>query len=100
MKFYDCSAQDAILSNVRLDVTLHYNFLFSETHVEVISGKQEGVYAWVAINYALHNFDHLSTGSHHSQPLSHSVILSLRMHITAWFYPRLGEGRGQAAEKW
>ena len=47
---------------MRVDIALQYNFLFSETQVEVISGKQEGVYAWIGVNYALHKFDHISTG--------------------------------------
>lgn len=36
------SQQEAILEDLRTDVPVHFNFLFSDSHVEVISGKQEG----------------------------------------------------------
>ena len=65
--------QESILADLRVDIALQYNFLFSETQVEVISGKQEGVYAWIGVNYALHKFDHISTGC---SLLSYSVKLS------------------------
>uniref|UniRef100_A0A1I8FEG5 Ectonucleoside triphosphate diphosphohydrolase 5 n=1 Tax=Macrostomum lignano TaxID=282301 RepID=A0A1I8FEG5_9PLAT len=35
-----------------------YSFLFSDTHAEVISGKQEGVYAWITTNFLLGRFSH------------------------------------------
>ncbi|KAM9312873.1 ectonucleoside triphosphate diphosphohydrolase 4 [Gastrophryne carolinensis] len=53
------SQQEAILEDLRTDIPVHYDFLFSDSHAEVISGKQEGVYAWIGINFVLGRFDHL-----------------------------------------
>jgi len=50
--------QDTILEDLRIDLPHQFEFLFSTSHVEVISGKQEGIYSWIAINYALGKFDH------------------------------------------
>ena len=36
------SQQEALLEDLRTDIPVHFNFLFSDSHVEVISGKQEG----------------------------------------------------------
>ena len=36
------SEQAAILEDIVTDVPLEFDFLFSESHAEVISGKQEG----------------------------------------------------------
>lgn len=36
------SQQDALLEDLRTDIPVRFNFLFSDSHVEVISGKQEG----------------------------------------------------------
>ena len=35
--------QDAILDDLRVDVSLKYSFQFASSHVEVITGKQEGM---------------------------------------------------------
>lgn len=40
------------------DLPLEFDFLFSQSQAEVISGKQEGVYAWIGINFVLGRFDH------------------------------------------
>ncbi|KAG7480726.1 hypothetical protein MATL_G00059340 [Megalops atlanticus] len=53
------SQQEALLEDLRTDIPVHFNFLFSDSHVEVISGKQEGVYAWIGINFVLGRFDHV-----------------------------------------
>lgn len=37
-----CSQQAAILDDLVTDVPLEFDFLFSRSHAEVISGKQEG----------------------------------------------------------
>jgi hypothetical protein len=34
-----------------------FPFVFSDTNFEVISGKLEGVYAWIAVNYVLQMFN-------------------------------------------
>ncbi|XP_059508977.1 ectonucleoside triphosphate diphosphohydrolase 4-like isoform X2 [Stegostoma tigrinum] len=51
--------QNAILEDLYTDVPVEFDFLFSESHAEVISGKQEGVYAWIGINFVLGRFDHI-----------------------------------------
>ncbi|XP_044881720.1 ectonucleoside triphosphate diphosphohydrolase 7 isoform X2 [Mauremys mutica] len=50
--------QAAILEDLVKNVPLEFDFLFSESQAEVISGKQEGVYAWIGINFVLGRFDH------------------------------------------
>ncbi|KAK2189362.1 hypothetical protein NP493_108g02032, partial [Ridgeia piscesae] len=52
------SDQEAILNSLRVDIPMKFDFLFAKTHAEVISGRQEGVYLWIAINHALGKFDH------------------------------------------
>ncbi|XP_070771475.1 ectonucleoside triphosphate diphosphohydrolase 7-like [Enoplosus armatus] len=68
-----------ILEDLVTDVPLGFDFLFSRSHAEVISGKQEGVYAWIGINFVLGRFDHadeedatveVTTGSQNQQPIS------------------------------
>ena len=54
-------AQDAILKDLHTDITKEFEFVVAENHFEVIPGKTEGVYAWIAVNYALDRFSH-STG--------------------------------------
>ncbi|XP_075468414.1 ectonucleoside triphosphate diphosphohydrolase 7 [Ascaphus truei] len=56
------SQQAAILLDLVKDVPQEFDFLFSEAHAEVISGKQEGVYAWISINFVLGRFDHVVDG--------------------------------------
>ncbi|NWY18128.1 ENTP4 diphosphohydrolase, partial [Aphelocoma coerulescens] len=52
------SQQKAILEDLLTDIPVHFDFLFSDSHAEVISGKQEGVYAWIGINFVLGRFEH------------------------------------------
>ncbi|XP_023694250.2 ectonucleoside triphosphate diphosphohydrolase 4 isoform X1 [Paramormyrops kingsleyae] len=59
MRMLPESQQEALLEDLRTDIPVHFNFLFSDSHVEVISGKQEGVYAWIGINFVLGRFDHV-----------------------------------------
>lgn len=79
MRLLPESQQAAILEDLVTDVPLEFDFLFSSSHAEVISGKQEGVYAWIGINFVLGRFDHadeeeatveVTTGSQNQQPIS------------------------------
>ncbi|XP_057305791.1 ectonucleoside triphosphate diphosphohydrolase 7-like [Hydractinia symbiolongicarpus] len=50
--------QNAILHNLKVNIPKMSEFYFTESQVEVISGKQEGIYLWIATNYVLGRFDH------------------------------------------
>ncbi|XP_067115784.1 ectonucleoside triphosphate diphosphohydrolase 7-like isoform X4 [Osmerus mordax] len=80
MRLLSDGQQSSILEDLVSDVTKEFDFLFSRSHAEVISGKQEGVYAWIGINFVLGRFDHaddeddamveVTTGSQAHQPIS------------------------------
>ncbi|XP_010871012.1 LOW QUALITY PROTEIN: ectonucleoside triphosphate diphosphohydrolase 7 [Esox lucius] len=80
MRLLPESQQTAILEDLVTDVRADFDFLFSSSHAEVISGKQEGVYAWIGINFVLGRFDHaededdamveVTTGSQNNHPIS------------------------------
>lgn len=50
--------QTALLNDLKTDIGLDYDFIFYDSHVEVISGEDEAIYAWTAINQALGKFGH------------------------------------------
>lgn len=56
-------SQKAIFQNLYTEIPKMFPFVISESNLEVISGKQEGVYAWIAVNYVLHKFDHGADGT-------------------------------------
>jgi len=58
MRMIPKQKQNAILDDLRVNIPKRYNFHLSPSQVEVISGKQEGIYLWIAINYILGRFDH------------------------------------------
>ncbi|XP_077381309.1 ectonucleoside triphosphate diphosphohydrolase 7-like isoform X1 [Festucalex cinctus] len=79
MRLLTDSQQAAILDDLVNDIPLDFDFLFSRSHAEVISGKQEGVYAWIGINFVLGRFDHaddddatveVAAGSQNQRPIS------------------------------
>ncbi|XP_041640956.1 ectonucleoside triphosphate diphosphohydrolase 7-like [Cheilinus undulatus] len=79
MRLLPESQQADILEDLITDVPLEFDFLFSRSHAEVISGKQEGVYAWIGINFVLGRFEHadeedatveVTTGSQNQRPIS------------------------------
>ena len=63
---YKCfdRAQRAIFDDLKTDIQKDFPFLISENNLEVISGKMEGVYAWIAVNFALRRFDHGEQGTY------------------------------------
>ncbi|KAL4231585.1 Ectonucleoside triphosphate diphosphohydrolase 7 [Mactra antiquata] len=58
MRLLPEESQEAILTDLQKDIPKTFDFVISENNFEVISGKQEGVYAWIAANYALQKFGH------------------------------------------
>ncbi|CAG5105520.1 Oidioi.mRNA.OKI2018_I69.chr1.g2197.t1.cds [Oikopleura dioica] len=53
MRMIPQEAQDAILNKLRTSVPSMTSFVFAEQNVGVITGKEEGIYAWIAANYVL-----------------------------------------------
>jgi len=58
MRLLEKSRQEEIIRRLREGVHGRFKFLFPEGNLEVITGKQEGIYQWLAINYVLGKFDH------------------------------------------
>jgi len=52
------SKQRALMEDIQRDLATTTQFLFQDSHAEVITGKQEGVYSWIGINYVLGRFNH------------------------------------------
>ena len=58
MRLIPQEKQDLILQNLFDTITEKYSFYFPEDNLEIISGIQEGIYQWLAINYVLDKFGH------------------------------------------
>lgn len=53
MRMLPLKSQNDILSELRRRTPRITNFHFADNHVDVISGKEEGMYAWISANYVL-----------------------------------------------
>lgn len=62
MRLLHSKQQTAILDDLKTGIPKKFNFSFTENSVEIITGKQEGVYQWIAVNYILGRFDHNLNG--------------------------------------
>ncbi|KAI1277974.1 Ectonucleoside triphosphate diphosphohydrolase 7 [Halotydeus destructor] len=58
MRLLDKSTQEAILDNLRRDIPKNHSFHFPPNHAQVITGKEEGIYSWITVNYLMGRFDH------------------------------------------
>jgi len=58
MRLLSNYSQNAILNNIRSKLAVNSTFLFSDNNIQVISGKEEGIYSWISVNYLLGRFDH------------------------------------------
>ncbi|XP_065882910.1 ectonucleoside triphosphate diphosphohydrolase 7-like isoform X2 [Dysidea avara] len=72
MRLLPTDTQYNIMEHLQLMIKSEYNFYLPESSVEVISGKLEGVYSWIAINYLLGKFD----VSHHSSSEDGSPVIN------------------------
>jgi len=52
-----------LLADLFNDIVREYNFQIQKTHIQVIPGKLEGIYSWIAINYVLGRFQSNDTES-------------------------------------
>ncbi|VEL12194.1 unnamed protein product [Protopolystoma xenopodis] len=57
MRLLPEKVQSEIWSVVRLFIVTKYDFIFSEHNAKTISGADEGMYGWIAVNYLLRRFD-------------------------------------------
>ncbi|CAK9299149.1 unnamed protein product [Gordionus sp. m RMFG-2023] len=58
MRLVSFKEQEAILKDCRHDIAIKYpQLVFPPSHIQIISGKMEGIYAWIAMNYMLGKFD-------------------------------------------
>ena len=57
LRLLPSTAQQATLDAVLSYVNQHYPFTFVPEHARVITGKEEGLFAWLALNYALGTLD-------------------------------------------
>ena len=58
----------AILDNLNKELPQLYKFIVLKQHIEMISGKSEGIYSWLAVNYALGRFNHQTFKPEKKQP--------------------------------
>jgi len=57
MRLIETDQREAIMRNVRQGIQSHFQFQFPDSNLEIISGTQEGIYQWLAINYVLNRFE-------------------------------------------
>ena len=58
MRLLSADTQDRILQNLHTNIAGNTTFNFHANNVQVITGKEEGIYSWISINYLLEKFDH------------------------------------------
>lgn len=67
MRLLPKQKQDDIMKNLRSEIPKLTKFFFTNSQAEVITGKQEGIYLWIATNYILHRFDHSHDSTSNSE---------------------------------
>jgi len=53
MRMISETDQAEILTAVRSEVPKMVDFVFSDSHADIITGKEEGIYAWISANFVL-----------------------------------------------
>ncbi|TRZ03910.1 hypothetical protein DNTS_011094 [Danionella cerebrum] len=88
------SQQEALLEDLRTDIPVNFNFLFSDSHVEVISGKQEVVNKYSATRSRRSANNKLVVPSPSGIPplrrravVSRSALGELQASVSSWVKP-------------
>ena len=63
MRLIPTLLQNKILTEVEHGIRRDFNFKLSSDNIRVISGVDEGVYSWLAINYILNRLDAVNTNN-------------------------------------
>ena len=66
--------REAILDNLRKELPRRYPFIVMDQHVQMISGKWEGIYSWVAVNYVLGRLSRPVNGSSSAPPRTVGMV--------------------------
>ncbi|XP_014777473.1 ectonucleoside triphosphate diphosphohydrolase 7 isoform X2 [Octopus bimaculoides] len=84
MRVLPASAQASILEELQTSIPKYFKFVVAKNNFEVITGKQEGVYGWIAVNYILNKFAHgievncdAGTQGENFNTISHVINLSV-----------------------
>lgn len=56
MRMLEKEVQESILDDLRHDIPKKYNFNCDPSNFAVITGKEEGIYSWIALNDMTHKF--------------------------------------------
>ncbi|CDW54398.1 GDA1 CD39 domain containing protein [Trichuris trichiura] len=57
MRLLPVQERTKVMKALQRALASSYDFIVSETNIEIISGKWEGIYAWISVNYALGRFE-------------------------------------------
>ena len=88
MRLLEKEQQEAVISNVRKGIKENFDFYFPDGHLEIISGKQEGIYQWLSINYVLGKFAHADHASANEELVAVEPVHSARETDSLVFRPR------------
>ncbi|CAF1486985.1 unnamed protein product, partial [Didymodactylos carnosus] len=81
LRYLTLNEQTQLLEDLFKDIVRDYRFQIEKTHIQVISGKLEGIYSWIAINYVLGRFQSNATDSV-SVSDGHSISISQKRQST------------------
>ena len=88
MRLLEKEKQEAVLTNLRKGINENFEFYFPNGHLEIISGKQEGIYQWLAINYVLGKFQHAEHAAQNEELVAVEPLHSSRDTESLVFRPR------------
>ncbi|CAF3730310.1 unnamed protein product, partial [Adineta steineri] len=82
LRFLTPNKQKQLLEDLFNDIVRDYHFQIEKTHIQVISGKLEGIFSWIAINYVLGRFQSNETAESISVSDGNSVSISKKRPST------------------